>query len=33
MDTVTISRIFEETAYVRTGGSPEELQCFPKCMV
>ena len=27
MDTVTISRIFEETAYVRTGGSPEELQC------
>ena len=27
MDLKTIDRIFEETAYVRTGGSPEELRC------
>ncbi len=27
MDRQTISHIFKETAYVRTGGSPEELQC------
>ena len=27
MDLTTISRIFEETAYVRTGGSPEERKC------
>jgi len=26
MDAKTISRIFEETAYVRTGGSPQELK-------
>jgi len=26
MDTKTISRLFEETAYIRTGGSPEELK-------
>ena len=25
MDLTTISRIFDETAYVRTGGSPESL--------
>ena len=27
MDLSTITRIFEETAYVRTGGSTEELRC------
>ena len=27
MDLTNIARIFEETAYVRTGGSPEELRC------
>ena len=27
MDLSNITRIFEETAYVRTGGSPEELRC------
>ena len=27
MDLQTIARIFEETAFVRTGGSPEELRC------
>ena len=27
MDQNTISRIFEQTAYVRTGGSAEELRC------
>lgn len=27
MDQITIARIFDETAYVRTGGSPEELRC------
>ena len=27
MDLSNIARIFEETAYVRTGGSPEELRC------
>ena len=27
MDLTTITRIFDETAYVRTGGSPEELRC------
>lgn len=27
MDLQTIARIFDETAYVRTGGSPEELRC------
>ena len=27
MDLNHIARIFEETAYVRTGGSPEELRC------
>lgn len=27
MDLSTITRIFDETAYVRTGGSPQELQC------
>ena len=27
MDLNNIDRIFEETAYVRTGGSPEELRC------
>ena len=27
MDATTISRIFEETAYIRTGGSPEERKC------
>ena len=27
MDLNNITRIFEETAYVRTGGSPEELRC------
>jgi hypothetical protein len=28
MDQKDIMRIFEETAYVRTGGSPEELRAF-----
>ena len=27
MDLQTIARIFDETAFVRTGGSPEELRC------
>ena len=27
MDLTTITRIFDDTAYVRTGGSPEELRC------
>ncbi len=27
MDLNTIARIFDETAYVRTGGSPQELRC------
>ena len=27
MDNKTMNQIFLDTAYVRTGGSPEELQC------
>ena len=27
MDQTTIQRILTDTAYVRTGGSPEELRC------
>ena len=27
MDLSTIARLFDETAYIRTGGSPEELRC------
>ena len=27
MNTAQIMKMFEETAYVRTGGSPEELRC------
>ena len=27
MDLSTITRLFDETAYIRTGGSPEELRC------
>ena len=27
MDTKTVNRLFEETAYIRTGGSAEELRC------
>ena len=27
MDAKSIMKIFRETAYVRTGGSPEELRC------